>query len=130
MCTSIDKIYHVMVIIPVPFCLIYFFISGNISKLHKDAPFINRYVVWSTAVSTICYGKWVRQICIFGVRDLPKLYKTRQLFVNKFHQFYQPLALDCLEELIYNRTRDEYIHKTKTKTSYYENLDFVKNAIK
>jgi hypothetical protein len=51
-----------------------------------------------------CRGQWVREICIFGVGDLPWLYRRPELFVNKFYADFEPLAYDCMEELIYNRT--------------------------
>ena len=47
----------------------------------------------------------MREICIFGVGDLPWLYQRPELFVNKFYaDELEPLAYDCMEELIYNRT--------------------------
>jgi len=51
-----------------------------------------------------CYGRWVREICIFGVGDLPWLHRRPELFVNKFYADFEPLAYDCMEELIFNRT--------------------------
>jgi len=53
-----------------------------------------------------CHGKKVRNICIFGIKDLPYLYQARQsrLFANKFYIEYEPLALDCLDELLRNET--------------------------
>ena len=63
-----------------------------------------RYKNWGS----VCYGKKVRGICINGIGDLKKITKKRALFVNKFHLNYQYLALDCLEEWLFNRTSSYY----------------------
>ena len=69
-----------------------------------------------------CHSKhWVRGVCIFGVADLPQLTQRHELFVNKFHQDYQPLAMDCMEEWLYNRS---YQHP-EFDYSYYKNLPFI-----
>ena len=72
----------------------------------------------------------MREICIFGVGDLPWLYQRPELFVNKFYaDEHEPLAYDCMEELVYNRTVMQ-VHTntllattttttTTTTTSYY-----------
>ena len=71
-----------------------------------------------------CQGKWVRSICIFGVGDLPWLYQRPELFANKFHDSFEWLAYDCLEELIFNRTLDR---GAPFNATYYQNLPFVKH---
>lgn len=72
-----------------------------------------------------CQGKWVRQICIFGVGDLPWLYHRPELFANKFFSSYEWLAYDCMEELMYNRTMMG--SRSQFDPTYYLNLPFVKN---
>jgi hypothetical protein len=52
----------------------------------------------------VCRGKYVNDICVFGLGDLNKLVSERELFANKFYHDYQPLALQCMEEWMYNRT--------------------------
>lgn len=82
----------------------------NIPGSEKDrlnATFAVRYKRWGGP----CHGKFVRSICIFGIGDLPILASRFALFANKFHLHYYPLALDCLEELLFNRTRDQYLNK-------------------
>ena len=74
-----------------------------------------------------CHGKWVREICIFGVGDLPWLYRRPELFVNKFYAEHEPLAYDCMEELIYNRTvmqAADHAHLDPTYLSHYESTTF------
>jgi hypothetical protein len=71
----------------------------------SDKPFLSVYAIWN---KTECRGKMVRQICVFGVGDLPTLVSRPELFANKFYSDYEPLALDCLEAwLRYKETRDD-----------------------
>lgn len=60
--------------------------------------------------------------------DLPALVNSTQLFVNKLHYNYQSLAYDCLEQLHYNRTREDILYPLKHRfdLNFYRNLDFVK----
>ncbi|XP_060078206.1 beta-1,3-galactosyl-O-glycosyl-glycoprotein beta-1,6-N-acetylglucosaminyltransferase-like [Ylistrum balloti] len=93
-------------------------------------PFLTRFKNWGNGpFNWPCHGKRVRMICIFGVADLPLLAQRPEFFVNKLYWDYEPYTLDCLEELIYNRTRDGYFRTTKFDTTFYENLDFVKNRV-
>ena len=88
-------------------------------------PFLARYKNWGGP----CSGKRVRSICIFGIGDLPKLRHRPELFANKFYSDFEHFTMDCMEELIYNRTRDEFIGTLKFDNSYYRNLSFVKNKV-
>ena len=76
-----------------------------------------------------CHGKRVRQICIFGIGDLPLLASRQEMFANKFHLGYQPYTYQCMNEFIFNRTRDEYFNQLKFNTSNYQSLEFIKNTI-
>ena len=68
-------------------------------------------------------------VCVFGVGDLPLISTRRELFANKFYWEYERYARDCLEELHYNRTRDEYLGKMSFDTRYNAELGFVKNKV-
>ena len=62
--------------------------------------------------------------------DLPRLQNARELFVNKFHLDYEPLALDCLEQHIWYRTANQikgFDHMINM--TYYQNLPFVKSHV-
>ena len=87
-------------------------------------PFLIRFVNWG---EWHCQGKRVRAVCIFGPGDLQLLSTRRELFANKFYLDYERYALDCMEELHFNRTRDEYLGKSNFE--YYKKLGFVKNKI-
>ena len=75
-----------------------------------------RYVLWAPAdKGEHCYGKVVRQVCIFGIGDLKQLSQsTRHLFLNKFHLDFQYLTLDCWEQWMYNKTYAYYRDKQST----------------
>eukprot|EP00057_Strongylocentrotus_purpuratus_P004613 XP_003729082.1 PREDICTED: N-acetyllactosaminide beta-1,6-N-acetylglucosaminyl-transferase, isoform C-like [Strongylocentrotus purpuratus] len=51
-----------------------------------------------------CKGKYVRALCVFGVGYLNYLAKMTHLFANKFYYSYDPVTLQCLEELLDFRT--------------------------
>lgn len=44
-----------------------------------------------------CQGRYVRDICIYGTRDLPWVVEKYSMFANKFETAGFPKALDCLE---------------------------------
>lgn len=92
--------------------------------------FITRFKNWGTwPFIWPCEGRWVRQICVFGVGDLPLLASRPELFANKFHINYQPLALDCMEERHYNLTRLELQGKRELRLETYQKLAFVQNHV-
>ncbi|XP_076075757.1 beta-1,3-galactosyl-O-glycosyl-glycoprotein beta-1,6-N-acetylglucosaminyltransferase-like [Mytilus galloprovincialis] len=98
----------------------------------KSNPFLTRFKNWgpnSSLFNWPCHGKVIRQICIFGVGDLPLLSKRPEMFANKFFLNYQPYTLKCLDQLMFNRTRDEYFNGFKLDIAKYRSLDFITNAI-
>ena len=66
-----------------------------------------------------CHGKYVHAICIFGIGDLQLLASRPELFTNKFHADFYPLACDCLEELHFNRSREEMEGRRVFNIKYY-----------
>ena len=92
---------------------------------------MTRHVIWQFSGRNFkCHGRYVRTVCIFGLQDLPSLSRSPSLFANKFYYSENPAVLECLDELIMNRTRDEYYGTLKFNTSFYENLEFVKYALR
>ena len=75
-----------------------------------------------------CWGKFVRGICVYGVRDLPWLHQRPELFANKFHLTYHYLAYDCLEERHRNRTQMK--EQVPLDEALYRNLPTVKYSRK
>ena len=70
-----------------------------------------------------CQGKWVREICIFGIGDMPWLLDRPELFANKLHQDFEYVTYDCMEELLLNRTLEKSVDHFDS--SYYLNLSIV-----
>lgn len=101
-------------------------------------PYIARFVNWGVGWEDHegrypfywpCGGKRVRRVCVFGVRDLPLLTDRKELFANKFIFDFQHWALDCLEEWHFNMTLVEYAGKLTIDTSWYSDLDIVRNQV-
>ena len=81
-------------------------------------PWLALYASWGPREP--CKGKFVRGVCIFAVGDLPHLVTRKELFCNKFHLDYSHLALECMEELINNRSVSPPIFEY----FYYKNFTF------
>ena len=71
----------------------------------------------------------LRQMPIIGMGDLPLLATREELFAIKFHEDFHPEALDCLEEMLINRTLEEITGALVFNDSYYRTRDFVINKV-
>ncbi|XP_050399011.2 beta-1,3-galactosyl-O-glycosyl-glycoprotein beta-1,6-N-acetylglucosaminyltransferase isoform X2 [Patella vulgata] len=101
---------------------------------HSVLPYIARFKNWGTAWGTNyfnwpCQGKRVRELCVFGVGDLPLLTTRQELFVNKLDIEYDPYAIDCLEEWMNNKESQQLSGESQFKVDFYRNLYVVKNRI-
>ncbi|XP_051986936.1 beta-1,3-galactosyl-O-glycosyl-glycoprotein beta-1,6-N-acetylglucosaminyltransferase 7 isoform X2 [Xyrauchen texanus] len=59
-----------------------------------------RAIKWKDQEGTThkgCKGRYVRDVCIFGIGDLPWVISKGSMFANKFESASFPEALDCLE---------------------------------
>lgn len=121
-------LYIIICIIVIKSILI--FITGEPETDNDKKPFLTRFKNWGNPpFNWPCHGHRVRLICIFGTGDLPLLSTRPEFFANKFYLYNEHLALDCMEELHYNRTRDEYFQTRIFNTTFYENLEFIKKKI-
>ncbi|XP_061186522.1 beta-1,3-galactosyl-O-glycosyl-glycoprotein beta-1,6-N-acetylglucosaminyltransferase-like, partial [Saccostrea echinata] len=106
--------------------------KGDIEKDDTDfsstKPYLSRFKIWKNTRYP-CHGQFVRSVCVFGVKDLPILALRPEFFANKFYIDYQPYTLKCMDELIFNRTRDEYFQRLQFRTDYYERLEYIKNIV-
>ncbi|KAL4229262.1 hypothetical protein ACF0H5_012302 [Mactra antiquata] len=104
-------------------------LTGEYDQMSRVKPFLARYKLWrrGSERERFCTGKVVRDICVFGIGELQYLAYAKELFANKFYLDYKHYALDCMEELIYNRTRDEYLGILDFDSSWYSKLEFVTN---
>lgn len=98
----------------------------NVPGSYKGDPNLKKWLASYSAWQSVdpCNGKWVRQICVFSASDLKRLFRRYELFANKFHLTYDPLAVLCLKELLYNRTMNLAISYDLT---FYKKLKFVKH---
>ncbi|XP_033096124.1 N-acetyllactosaminide beta-1,6-N-acetylglucosaminyl-transferase-like [Anneissia japonica] len=51
-----------------------------------------------------CKGKYVRGLCVFGVGYMEYLTRQPHLLANKFYYSFDPITLQCIEELLDYRT--------------------------
>ncbi|WAR01670.1 GCNT3-like protein [Mya arenaria] len=58
-------------------------------------------------------GHYVRNTCVFSVRDLATLTQRRELVANKFDIAYDPIVYMCMEQWITNKTRGNHLQGTK-----------------
>ena len=93
---------------------------GGFHGLPENNKWMVSYSKWQ--VDKDCGGKYVHYVCIFGVKDLPGLAVRPELFANKFYEDYQPVASDCMEEWINERT----LHPPQLNLTFYKNLPFVR----
>ncbi|ELU17616.1 hypothetical protein CAPTEDRAFT_178864 [Capitella teleta] len=88
---------------------------------------LSRHKVWASEGRNKCKsGNYRHIICIYGLDDLPDLaadYKA--MFINKLLDDYEPFTYDCLEELYFNRTRDEYLGRKGFDFNFYLRRPFV-----
>ncbi|XP_055865606.1 beta-1,3-galactosyl-O-glycosyl-glycoprotein beta-1,6-N-acetylglucosaminyltransferase-like [Biomphalaria glabrata] len=89
-------------------------------------PFLTRFKNWG---EKLCAGHWVRGICILSTGDLPLLGRAKHMFANKFFLWEDPIAIGCLEEMIYNNTRDELSGVKVFNSTFYSQLGFVLNQV-
>lgn len=78
-----------------------------------------RFVNWGTRN---CHGRVLHGICIFGTADLPTLYNRHELFGNKFHLKMDPIAYQCVEELLINRSN---LDLPLNDAIYYRRMPFL-----
>ena len=90
---------------------------------HRYGDFLSRATIWE-AEKPKCHGKFVRGVCVFTSRDLMWLVGRPELFANKFNMHSDRLVLDCLEDLLRNRTlRNDFY---ALDWYYYRNLPHAK----
>ena len=64
-----------------------------------------RFMKWADVKRhPACQGKYVRALCVFGVGYLEYLHTQPYLFANKFFYSFDPVAIQCVEEMLDHRT--------------------------
>ena len=74
-------------------------------------------------IACTCFLFVCRSICIFGVGDLQRLTAGYELFANKFHSDFQPMASHCLEKWFMEKTDSERVNGVQNlDVGYYRRL--------
>lgn len=81
----------------------------------------SRFVNWG---EFRCHGRIQRTICIFGFADLPLLSSRHEFIANKFQLKVDPIAYQCQEERIIERSRNDLV-QTSINLSIYERMPFL-----
>nr|XP_006138892.2 N-acetyllactosaminide beta-1,6-N-acetylglucosaminyl-transferase [Pelodiscus sinensis] len=78
-----------------------------------------RAIKWSDMASFHggCHGHYVRGICIYGTGDLKWLFKSPNMFANKFELKTYPLTVECLELRLRERALNQ--SEIQVKPSWY-----------
>ncbi|XP_063396246.1 beta-1,3-galactosyl-O-glycosyl-glycoprotein beta-1,6-N-acetylglucosaminyltransferase-like [Mytilus trossulus] len=109
---------------------------GGFHKKAKNptASFLSRAVIWSWDKSR-CRGHYIRGICVYESGDLPWLAHREELFANKFDINRDHVVLDCLEEVLRNRTKDNKVenlnwdfYNTLPHAEYYAKFRQMKSS--
>ena len=99
------------------------------TSMHGPKPFFARFKNWGDS-GIPCARNHRRGICILSVGDLPVMNKRPELFANKFYITKDRLAVACLEERHFNRTRDDIMGVSSFDASLYGRLGFVIDQVK
>ncbi|KAK3097423.1 hypothetical protein FSP39_009548 [Pinctada imbricata] len=92
---------------------------GHYKGKPDKKPWLAAYAAWGGRDP--CRGKFRNGVCVFGVGDLNELVQRKELFANKFLLSFQPLAYECMEEWINNKTYSTL----PFETFYYRQLPFI-----
>ncbi|XP_060064736.1 beta-1,3-galactosyl-O-glycosyl-glycoprotein beta-1,6-N-acetylglucosaminyltransferase-like [Ylistrum balloti] len=90
---------------------------------HTFGNFLSRAIIWEND-KVSCEGRYIRGVCVFGRKDLTWLTSRPQLFANKFNYKMDNTAIDCLEDIIRNRTLLN--NMDSLNWYYYRNLPHAK----
>ncbi|KAF8563984.1 hypothetical protein P879_09430 [Paragonimus westermani] len=93
---------------------------------------VTRFKIWTEDNEPCGSGCWIRQICMLGLNDIPRLIRSPQFFANKFVPYVQPEAYDLMERWLANKLEYENrrgdLHPSFNRT-YYSTLEVSWNHI-
>jgi hypothetical protein len=70
---------------------------------------LSRFAGWGGEYK--CKGKWRNGVCVLSVRDLPYLTMRPHFYANKFLLDYDPIAYECMEEWLEEKTNFKHSHQ-------------------
>ncbi|EYC05285.1 hypothetical protein Y032_0083g1681 [Ancylostoma ceylanicum] len=81
--------------------------------------------IWQYEHSELCFSKKFRHcVCIFGIEDFPWLSNQLKLLANKMMPSFDYAAVDCMHELLFNRTHLGQINH-ELQLALYESQPYV-----
>ncbi|XP_061193887.1 beta-1,3-galactosyl-O-glycosyl-glycoprotein beta-1,6-N-acetylglucosaminyltransferase-like [Saccostrea echinata] len=91
---------------------------------------IAKFVDAKNSSGHACHGSRSAQgYCTFGVGDLPYLVNRKELFAYRFRWDTDRLVLQCLEQMIYQRSKEQFMYPKDYDLSFYKHLDIVLHQI-
>ncbi|EYC05287.1 hypothetical protein Y032_0083g1681 [Ancylostoma ceylanicum] len=99
--------------------------TANCMKKRQITGFITRMEIWQYEHSELCFSKKFRHcVCIFGIEDFPWLSNQLKLLANKMMPSFDYAAVDCMHELLFNRTHLGQINH-ELQLALYESQPYV-----
>lgn len=82
-------------------------------------PYFARYAIWkNNDDKNLCGGKFIHDVCVFGVADVCRLTKLSHFFANKFYLGYQSMAYKCLENWVKSKRQTEVFLVERQEASW------------
>lgn len=98
----------------------------NLKSLEQIAKFVDS----KNASSHACHGsRSFHGYCTFGVGDLPYLINRKELFAFRFRWDIDRLVLQCMEQMIYQRSKEQFMYPKDYDLSFYKHLEIVKHQL-
>lgn len=96
----------------------------------KSLEHIAKFVDSKNASSHACHGsRSFHGYCTFGVGDLPYLINRKELFAFRFRWDIDRLVLQCMEQMIYQRSKEQFMYPKDYDLSFYKHLEIVKHQL-
>ncbi|XP_059145298.1 beta-1,3-galactosyl-O-glycosyl-glycoprotein beta-1,6-N-acetylglucosaminyltransferase-like [Physella acuta] len=99
-------------------------IRGTFNGDPETRSYISRYKIWYSNTAR-CAWRFVRRVCVLTTGDLPLLEHSKHLFANKFYLHTDRLVIGCLEEKLFNTSRDQALGLLEFDAGYYRRLQSV-----
>ncbi|CAJ0588750.1 unnamed protein product [Cylicocyclus nassatus] len=94
-------------------------------------PCITRTAFWSRQKNIIRCPKYRHSVCVFGIENLQFLSKSKTLMANKPYPAFDYAIVDCMHELLFNRTHLDQVDHNLDLQFYrsLENVRYHKNLL-
>ncbi|ESO93349.1 hypothetical protein LOTGIDRAFT_119622, partial [Lottia gigantea] len=94
----------------------------NVTLKHSNFDYISRIVLWQWD-KIVCNGTFRHAVCVFNSNALQWLTNRPEVIVNKVLGRYDGIIIDCLEEYLFNRSRDRSLFQTDIYKHYPHTKD-------